>query len=96
MGNKTTFSAYLKRVVVRLFFCLSHLYLHFFPVCQSGNHRQVGQLVTNKNGNSYCWHKDCISANFKDVEDCNHNLEPAFASGGKCYERCSGCGAHQV
>ena len=39
-----------------------------WPMCPSGlQHRVRGVPVTNANGNVYCWHKDCFSANDKDL-----------------------------
>ena len=37
------------------------------PTCIRGGHRQCGDMVTNDNGNKYCWHKDCMKANMEDV-----------------------------
>lgn len=39
------------------------------PMCPRGGHRQQGAMVTNIKGNSFCWHRDCMKANFDDVRD---------------------------
>jgi hypothetical protein len=41
---------------------------YMFPMCPNGGHRQRGRLVTNVYGNQYCWHGDCIKANFKECD----------------------------
>jgi len=49
------------------------------PMCPNGGHRQRGELVKNINDNTFCWHSDCIKANFKDVEltvDCLRDCLP--------------------
>lgn len=40
-----------------------------FPKCPQGDHIQTLGIVTNVRGNTFCRHKDCITANLKDVED---------------------------
>ena len=39
------------------------------PMCPTGlGHRQHLEMVTNINGNKFCWHPDCFRASIKDVE----------------------------
>ena len=39
-----------------------------FPWCPSGMpHRARWGIVTNIYGSRYCWHRDCIKANFAEV-----------------------------
>lgn len=39
-----------------------------FPWCPSGlAHRARGGIVTNVYGNRYCYHRDCIRANYAEV-----------------------------
>lgn len=40
-----------------------------FPMCPQGGHRLRIELVRNNKGHYYCWHKDCIIASFKDIEE---------------------------
>ncbi len=48
------------------------------PMCPNGGHRQQGDMVTNINGKSFCWHDECIKANIKDVGDvdCQKQCKP--------------------
>lgn len=39
------------------------------PMCMNGGHRQRGGIVTNVYGHKYCWHQDCMTANFKEIKD---------------------------
>jgi hypothetical protein len=57
----------------KLPYILRNIIDFLFPYCPNGGHRQEGRLVTNVNGNRYCWHKDCISANFNDIRSSEVN-----------------------
>lgn len=40
-----------------------------WPWCPSGlNHRVRSGIVTNVYGHRYCWHRDCMRANFQEVK----------------------------
>ena len=48
-----------------------------FPMCPSGkNHRVSVGVVTNFKGHKFCWHHDCMTANFA---ECNPAPTPAIA-----------------
>lgn len=66
-----------------------------WPMCPTGQHRRRMGLVTNINGNQFCWHPDCIQANLADCKTHAHHFEPEFSYAGKLFERCS-CGAHRI
>lgn len=74
---------------------LTRLNNWLWPMCPTGNHRLKMGLVTNINGNQFCWHPDCMQANFADCKTHSHQFEPAFSYAGKLFERCS-CGAHRI
>lgn len=52
-------------------------------------------LVTNINGNQFCWHPDCMRENLADCKTHAHHFEPKFSYAGKLFERCT-CGAHRI
>lgn len=52
---------------------LRDIFNFLFPYCPNGGHRQEGSLVTNVNGNKYCWHKDCIKNNFNNIRSSEIN-----------------------
>lgn len=67
-----------------------------WPMCPSGiDHRIRVGLVTNINGHTFCWHRDCMAANNLDCREHAHHWEPAFHYDSKLYERCT-CGAHRI
>lgn len=68
----------------------------FWPMCPSGiGHRVRLCVVTNINGNQFCWHSDCFTANNADVKQHIHNYSHSFKYAGKVYEKCR-CGASRT
>jgi hypothetical protein len=67
-----------------------HDYIH--PMCPSGlNHRVRFAIVTNCNGNDFCFHDDCWKANTADVETHVHKYTSVGMIYNKEHLRCQ-CG----
>jgi len=57
----------LMKLSQQIFNLLWYAHERVFPMCPQGGHRQKGKLVTNKLGNKFCLHHDCVAANFKEI-----------------------------
>lgn len=66
------------------------LYNYVRPMCPSGlNHRVKFGIVTNCNGNEFCWHPDCFKANKADVNSHIHNFKLVGTIYNKSHYGCS-------
>lgn len=75
--NATRQKRPLERIVLRALDWL-------WPWCPSGmDHRVRSSVVTNAYGHRYCWHRDCMKANFAEVkhEAQNEPVQPASFRG---------------
>ena len=66
---------------------LKILFDKLFPMCPNGGHRQSGTMVTNIKGKSFCWHGDCMAANFEDVKDVEVDYSQGYLAA-----KCKHCG----